>query len=62
MKISNLRNIFDLFNLDILENCMENILSLNCGEECKSLTCFLQQPSYVTDLRLNYARDLELKL
>ena len=24
---------------------MKNILSLNCGEECKSLTCFLQQPS-----------------
>jgi len=43
MKISSSRNIFDLLYLDILENSMENILSLNCGEECRSLTCFLQQ-------------------
>ena len=43
MKISSPRNIFDLFYLDILENSMENILFLNCGEECRSLTCFLQQ-------------------
>jgi len=45
MKISSSRNIFDLLYLDILENSMENILSLNCGEECRSLTSFLQHSS-----------------
>ena len=33
MKISSSRNIFDLLYLDILENSMENILSLNYEEE-----------------------------
>jgi len=42
MKISSSRNIFDLLYLDILDNSIENILSLNCEEECRSLTCFLQ--------------------
>ena len=52
MKISSPRNIFDLYYLDILENSMENILSLNCGEECRILTCFLQHsPSRQTSIQ-----------
>ena len=53
MKISSSKNIFDLFYLDILENSMENILSLNCGEECRSLTCFLQQFLSITHLNMS---------
>ena len=47
MKISSSRNTFDLLYLDILENFMENILSLNCGEECRSLTCLLQHLTFL---------------
>ena len=60
MKISSSRNIFDLLYLDILENSMENILSLNCGEECRILTCFLQHsPSRQTSIQSSPADHAE---
>ena len=60
MKISSPKNIFGLFYLDILENSMENILTLNCGEECRSLTCFLQHsPSRQTSIQSSPADHAE---
>ena len=60
MKISSPRSIFDLFYLDILMNSTENILSLNCGEECRSLTCFLQHyPSRQTSIQSSHADHAE---
>ena len=60
MKISSSRNMFDLLYLDILENSMENILSLNCGEKCRSLTCFLQHsPSRQTSIQSSPANNAE---
>ena len=52
MKISSPRNIFDLFYLDILENSMENILSLNCGEKCRSLTSSFNMTFSLSNLLL----------
>ena len=60
MKISSPRNIFDLFYLDILTNSTENILSLNCGEGCRSLTCFFQHsPSRQTSIQSSPADHAE---